>query len=481
MKYISTRGGQRSLSFYEAILQGIACDGGLLVPDSPLPVLNPESLIDMDYIELATELISIFVPEGDKEKIHATCKAAYGSHNFPEGVVPVKKVGKCHVAELFHGRTAAFKDMALSLLPHLMTLSMKELGEEKNILILTATSGDTGKAALEGFRDVEGINIVVYYPTDGVSAVQKKQMISQEGNNVKVIGIRGNFDDAQRAVKEIFVDESINSQLSSFNYKLSSANSINIGRLLPQMVYYWWSYLEMVRQDSIKMGCEIDVVVPSGNFGNCLAAWMAKQMGLPVRKFVVASNRNNVLTDFFNTGVYDTHREFYKTNAPAMDILVSSNIERLLWFVSNGNSELVADLMAQLKETGIYKASLPMSDMFSASFSDEQQILNTIHDCWRQNRYLLDTHTACAYAAIEEALEVPTLIVSTASPYKFPDAVWKAISGESLDDYEATDKLLKETGVAIPQPLQGIKERPVIHKDIINKEDIPHSLKFLLS
>ncbi len=332
--YVSTRNQQEPVGFYKAIVQGIGNDGGLLVPDFELPKLDLSSLIRLDYVSLATEIVSTFVPEEGRSLIAQACLNAYGKGLFPKEVVPVKKAGDAWIAELFHGQTAAFKDMALSLLPHLMTLSLKQLGEDRKVIILAATSGDTGKAALEGFKDVEGTGIIVFYPTDGVSAIQKQQMVSQEGKNVKVVGIKGNFDDAQRAVKAAFADPQIAQACNEGGVFLSSANSINIGRLIPQIVYYISSYLELARRGDIALGDKINFCVPSGNFGNCLAGWIAKQMGLPVERFLVASNKNNILTDFFQTGRYDANREFFKTNAPAMDILVSSNLERLVWYMT---------------------------------------------------------------------------------------------------------------------------------------------------
>ena len=320
--YKSTRGGQTPIDFYNAILQGIASDGGLLVPDFAFEKKDLHALLKLDYVDLATEVISAFTPDGTKEEIRALAKEAYATGLFDEGVVPLKKAGSLYVAELFHGQTAAFKDMALSLLPHFMTYSLKKKGENREVMILAATSGDTGKAALEGFKDVPGTTIKVFYPIDGVSNIQKQQMVTTTGNNVEVVGIHGNFDDAQRAVKEAFASAKLKALCEEHNVFLSSANSINIGRLIPQIVYYFHSYLTLVREGTIELGHQVNFTVPSGNFGNCLAGWIAKQMGLPVHRFIVASNKNNILTDFFKTGEYDARREFYKTNAPAMDILV---------------------------------------------------------------------------------------------------------------------------------------------------------------
>ncbi len=490
--YLSTRNQQEPIGFYKAIVQGIGCDGGLLVPDFELPKLCLERLLELDYVSLASEIISVFVPEDGKALIAEACLNAYGKGLFPKNPVPVKKVGDCYIAELFHGQTAAFKDMALSLLPHLMKLSLKQLGEERKVVVLAATSGDTGKAALEGFKDVEGTGIIVFYPTDGVSTIQKQQMVTQEGSNVQVVGIKGNFDDAQRAVKAAFADKEIAEICDENKVFLSSANSINIGRLIPQIVYYVSSYLEIVRRGEISLGDKVDFCVPSGNFGNCLAGWMAKKMGLPVRKFLVASNKNNILTDFFNTGRYDTRREFFKTNAPAMDILVSSNLERLVWFMTGRDGERTRGYMEALKESGIYEVDSEVMEKikkeFVAGYLDEPQVLEAIRDCYAKTGYVLDTHTACGYGFLEKyrrtgeaGTMVPTILVSTASPYKFPESVYAAISGETTDVYDAIGKLSAKSGVPVPKPLRGIKERPVLHKTVIDKSEIPAFIKSAVS
>ena len=484
--YISTRTQQKEIGFYKAIVQGIGDDGGLLVPSFELPKFDLASLKGLSYPELATEIISAFVPEDGKELIRQACQKAYGSGLFPEEVVPVKKAGDIWVAELFHGQTAAFKDMALSLLPHLMTLSLAQLGESRRVMILAATSGDTGKAALEGFKDVEGTEIIVFYPTDGVSAIQKQQMVSQEGKNVKVVGIVGNFDDAQRAVKEAFSDKEIARECAENGVFLSSANSINIGRLLPQIVYYVSSYLSLVKNGTITLGDKVNVCVPSGNFGNCLAGWIAREMGLPVGRFLIASNRNNILTDFFNTGRYDTRREFHKTNAPAMDILVSSNLERLVWFLSGRNGSKVKEWMESLKTSGVYEIDPETMDTvrrdFSAGWLDEQQVIDTIGKCYAETGYMLDTHTACGYGFLsqykaETGDQTVSIVMSTASPYKFPESVYKAISGVDCDVYEAMEKLQEKTGIQIQKPLRGIKERAILHKTVIDKTEIPAFIK----
>ncbi len=484
--FVSTRNQQEPVGFYKAIVQGIGSDGGLLVPDFDLPKLDLSSLITLDYVSLATEIVSAFVPEDGRSLIAQACLNAYGKGLFPMEVVPVKKAGDAWIAELFHGQTAAFKDMALSLLPHLMTLSLKQLGEDRKVIILAATSGDTGKAALEGFKDVEGTGIIVFYPTDGVSAIQKQQMVSQEGRNVKVVGIKGNFDDAQRAVKAAFADPEIAQACKEGGVFLSSANSINIGRLIPQIVYYISSYLELARRGDIALGDKINFCVPSGNFGNCLAGWIAKQMGLPVDRFLVASNKNNILTDFFQTGRYDANREFFKTNAPAMDILVSSNLERLVWYMTGRDGDKTRSYMEGLKDNGVYEIEpeilARIKEEFTAGYLTEEQVLETIKDCYGKTGYVLDTHTACGYGFLsryrsESGDNTPTIVVSTASPYKFPESVHGAVCGEVLDVYTAIDKLNALTGVPVPGPLRGIKERPVLHTVTIDRSEIPAFIK----
>lgn len=480
--FISTRGGQAPLDFIHAIVQGIGCDGGLLVPDRLPEPLDFHELINLDYIQLATRVISAFVPDDMKDLVHEACARAYGDGAFPTEVVPVVKAGDIFIAELFHGRTAAFKDMALSILPHFMTLSLERLHEDRKVMILAATSGDTGKAALEGFRDVPGTSIMVFYPTDGVSAVQKRQMVTQEGGNVRVIGIRGNFDDAQRAVKNAFADPAIKKECDAHGIFLSSANSINIGRLLPQVVYYISSYLELVRRGEVALGGKVNFCVPSGNFGNCLAGWIAMKLGVPVGKFIIASNRNNILTDFFRTGRYDTRREFYKTNAPAMDILVSSNLERLLWFMSGGSDE-TARCMKELGAAGFYDVSEDLMagirGLFYAGYAGEDEVIASIRECYGKDAYMLDTHTACGYHTVrgyraETGDDTPVILMSTASPYKFPEAVCSAICGEVPDDvFTAIGELNRVTSVPVPAPLDGLRDRKTLHSEVIDKTEIP--------
>ncbi len=478
--YVSTRGEQSPLNFYESILQGIGNDGGLLVPDFDLDKKDLNELKDLNYVDMATEIISAFVDNSVKEDIRGLCQSAYASGLFPKSVVPVKKAGDVYISELFQGPTSAFKDMALSLLPYFMTYSLKQKGEDRKVMILAATSGDTGKAALEGFKDVEGTCIKVFYPDEGVSAVQKQQMVTTLGNNVEVTGIKGNFDDAQSAVKKAFNSKELKELCDKNHIFLSSANSINIGRLIPQIVYYFYSYMTLVNNGDIMLGDEVNFTIPSGNFGNCLAGYLAKSMGLPVKKFIVASNKNNILTDFFNTGIYDANREFYKTNAPAMDILVSSNLERLVYFLVKDASK-VKDYYNALNETGVYRIDEndleELKKEFFASYLSEEDVIKTVGECYKDTGYVLDTHTAVGYGVYKEYVEktnddTKTIILSTASPYKFPQSVYKAITGDELDEYEAIDALYNKTGVEVPYPLKGIKDRTVRFEEVIDKTEI---------
>jgi len=479
-KFVSTRGSATRLDFFESVLQGMGEDGGLLVPDFALPRLDLATLQGLSYDALATRIIAPFVPEGTEPLVAAACARAYSGRAFPEEVVPVVAVGDAYVAELFHGPTAAFKDMALQLLPHLLTLSLRQSGRERRALILTATSGDTGKAALEGFADVEGTMIKVFYPVDGVSPVQRQQMITQRGHNVEVVAVRGNFDDAQRAVKEAFASESLKEACERKGLFLTSANSINIGRLVPQIAYYFHAYLKLVERGVVSVGEPINFAIPSGNFGNCLAGVMARQMGVPVGRFIVASNRNNILTDFFTTGIYDVNRPFYKTNAPAMDILVSSNLERLLYLLS-GDSAVVRTLMDQLREKGRYQADEAMlariHSLFSAGWLPEDEVVSTIRSFYRDTHYLADTHTAVALGVYERyrqetADDTPTVVLSTASPYKFPTSVCKAVTGRNVPEEYATEVLRHVTGLPVPASLEDIMERPVLHNKVIDRDQI---------
>ncbi|WP_129738884.1 threonine synthase [Massilimicrobiota timonensis] len=483
-KYVSTRGQQRPLDFCDAILQGIGSDGGLLVPDFELDQKDLKALQHLSYVDMATEIMTSFVGEQEKEEMRALCQKAYGQNLFPQEVVPVKQAGDVFIAELFQGPTAAFKDMALSLLPHFMTYSLKKKGEQRKVMILAATSGDTGKAALEGFKDVDGTYIQVFYPVDGVSPIQKQQMVTQTGNNVDVVGIQGNFDDAQRAVKQAFQSSALKDLCDEHHVFLSSANSINIGRLIPQIVYYFYSYMTLVNKNEIRLGESVHFTIPSGNFGNCLAGVLAKKMGLPIQKFIVASNKNNILTDFFRTGKYDARREFYKTNAPAMDILVSSNLERLVYMMAQ-DSQKVKSYMDDLNRNGVYEISSDLlekiQDVFKAGWLNEDEVLDTIKTCFEQTGYLLDTHTAIGYGVYKEYQktsgdETKTIILATASPYKFADSVYKALTDQSLSEYQAIEAVYEKTGVDIPKPLVQLDQKEILHQKVIDKDDIIHEI-----
>lgn len=483
-KYVSTRGQQRPLDFCDAILQGIGSDGGLLVPDFELDQKDLKALQHLSYVDMATEIMTSFVGEEEKEEMRALCQKAYGQNLFPQEVVPVKQAGDVFIAELFQGPTAAFKDMALSLLPHFMTYSLKKKGEQRKVMILAATSGDTGKAALEGFKDVDGTYIQVFYPVDGVSPIQKQQMVTQTGNNVDVVGIQGNFDDAQRAVKQAFQSSALKDLCDEHHVFLSSANSINIGRLIPQIVYYFYSYMTLVNKNEIRLGESVHFTIPSGNFGNCLAGVLAKKMGLPIQKFIVASNKNNILTDFFRTGKYDARREFYKTNAPAMDILVSSNLERLVYMMAQ-DSQKVKSYMDNLNQNGVYEISSDLlekiQDVFKAGWLNEDEVLDTIKTCFEQTGYLLDTHTAIGYGVYKEYQkasgdETKTIILATASPYKFADSVYKALTDQSLSEYQAIEAVYEKTGVDIPKPLVQLDQKEILHQKVIDKDDIIHEI-----
>ena len=467
-KYVSTRGKQRPIDFYDAILQGIASDGGLLVPDFTLEQKDLKALQHLSYVDMATEIITSFVGNNAKEEVRELCQKAYGNGLFPKEVVPVKQAGDVYIAELFQGPTAAFKDMALSLLPYFMTYSLKKKGEERKVMILAATSGDTGKAALEGFKDVEGTYIQVFYP----------------GQNVDVVGIDGNFDDAQKAVKQAFQSLELKDLCDQHHVFLSSANSINIGRLIPQVVYYFYAYMTLVNEKKIRLNEAVNFTIPSGNFGNCLAGVIAKKMGLPIQKFIVASNKNNILTDFFRTGKYDARREFYKTNAPAMDILVSSNLERLVYMVCE-DSQKVNSYMEQLNQNGVYEISSDLLEkmqcLFKAGWLDEQGVLNTIQTCFEETGYLLDTHTAIGYGVYKEYQkafrdQTKTIILATASPYKFADSVYHSLTNQDLSEYEAIEAVYQKTGVEIPKPLVALDQREVLHQKVIDKSQIIHEI-----
>ena len=490
MKFRSTRGYEREMTGAEAVIQGIAPDRGLFVP-TEIPEM-PFDIAEMQgksYQEVAKAIIGLFFDDYTEEEMQCCIDGAYDGKFEAEEIVPVVKAGDAWFLELYHGKTAAFKDMALSILPYLLTTAMKKQQEDKKICILTATSGDTGKAALEGFADVEGTEIIVFFPNHGVSQIQQKQMTSQEGSNVHVFAIEGNFDDAQTGVKNIFQDESVHEALLKEGVKLSSANSINIGRLVPQITYYVYSYIKLLEQGALKCGDPVNVVVPTGNFGNILAAYYAKRMGLPVKKLICASNRNNVLTDFLRTGVYDTNRAFYQTNSPSMDILVSSNLERLLYHLSGEDAGEIRRLMADLDEKGRYEVPDSIRaglSAFSAGFADVEETDQTIGAMYRENHYLFDTHTAVAYKVYEDYRrstgdETPTLIASTASAYKFASSVAESLGVPETDGFRAIDAVHEYTGVPVPRAMSGLEEKPVLHDQVIDRTEMKEAVLRALS
>jgi threonine synthase len=481
--YQSTRGSKDIKTGAQAIIQGIAEDKGLYVPYK-IPEL-PFEIADMvgkPYKEVAFEILRVFLDDYTEEELRKCVDRAYDSKFDVEEIVPIVKAEHAYFMELYHGRTAAFKDMALSILPHLLTTAIRKVKEDKRICILTATSGDTGKAALEGFADVEGTEIVVFYPSEGVSQVQKRQMSTQEGENTHVFAIRGNFDDAQTGVKNIFADDEFNRKLNEKGAKLSSANSINIGRLVPQVAYYVYGYLNLIDKAVIEAGDKINIVVPTGNFGNILAAYYAGQMGIPVKKYICASNENNVLTDFINTGTYNLHREFHLTNSPSMDILISSNLERLLYHLSGQNGEEITALMEALDKDGKYTVSPKINyalDVFYGGFADMERTNRTIEDLYKKHGYLIDTHTAVGYRVYKDYIaytgdRTPTLLASTASAYKFAESVSRSIGlPKQKDGFEYIKALNKETGVKIPAGLVDLDKKEIRHKEVVEKEDMP--------
>ena len=475
--YIGTRDKNIRYKASEAILKGICPDGGLFIPEE-MPVMEKsiEELAKMDYRNLAYEVMSLFFTDFTEDELRYCINNAYDSKFDTDKIAPVVEKDGVYFLELFHGKTIAFKDMALSILPYLMKTSAKKNNIDKEIVILTATSGDTGKAALEGFADVEGTRIIVFYPDGGVSPVQRMQMVTQKGKNVCVAAITGNFDDAQSAVKSIFTDAEMIKELDDKGFMFSSANSINIGRLIPQVAYYWYAYCQLVKDGKIKVGDKINFTVPTGNFGNILAGYFAKKMGLPVNKFVCASNSNKVLYDFFKTGTYNKNREFILTTSPSMDILISSNLERLVCMLTS--QEETAKLMKSLAEKGEYSMTAKADDIVG-EYADEEETATAIRTMYTNADYVLDTHTAVAYAAYNKYIKesgdtTPTVIVSTASPYKFAKDVCTAIDEKykDCDPFELMKELEKISGVKIPAPVVDIEKREVLHNNLCEREKI---------
>lgn len=474
MLYHSTRDNNKTLTAAGAIAGGLAKDGGLYVPEGfpGISVDDIEKLVKMDYRGRAKYIMSLYLDDFTVDELTEYTSKAYADNYNSKSAAPVYSVDdKTHFLELWHGPTSAFKDMALQMLPYLMTASMKKTGEKRQVCILTATSGDTGKAALEGFCDVEGTKIIVFYPENGVSDVQAMQMTSQEGKNVSVYAVKGNFDDAQTGVKAIFSDEELREKLDGEGWFLSSANSINWGRLLPQIVYYISAYCDLVSDKKINNGDKINFCVPTGNFGNILAGFYAMNMGLPVNRLICASNSNDVLTDFISTGVYDRNRPFFTTISPSMDILVSSNLERLLYHVSGENDEFVRDCMSKLSSDGKYVVSedvlANIQNIFSCGCCGEEETKAAVADVYTKYNYLIDTHTAVAYSVLEKYRtdtgdDTASVVVSTASPYKFCGAVLDAIGGECAGSgLDMIDALEEKTGVKAPAPLAGLRGKSV--------------------
>ncbi|WP_432666101.1 threonine synthase [Wukongibacter baidiensis] len=485
--YKSTRSSDLTITSSEAIVKGLAHDGGLYIPVE-IPSLDKsfEELKEMNYRELAFYIMKKFLTDFSDEELSHCVNNAYDEKFESKDIAPLTESAGVHFLELFHGPTLAFKDMALSILPYLLKTASKRLNIKEEIVILTATSGDTGKAALEGFADVDGTRIIVFFPEDGVSEIQKRQMVTQEGENTFVVGIEGNFDDAQRGVKEAFADAEFNKEVNNMGYMFSSANSINIGRLVPQIVYYFYAYLNLINEEKISKDEKINVVVPTGNFGNILAAYYAKKLGLPINKFICASNNNNVLYDFINSGVYDTSREFKKTISPSMDILVSSNLERFLYEISGNDEAMINGLMKDLKETGRYEISDNMKaglKDFYGGYIDDERTCETIKEVYDSSNYLMDTHTAVAYAVYknykkETGDDTKTIIASTASPYKFTRSVMMSIKEgfENYSDFDLVREMSKLTDQDIPLGIRDLENKEILHNKKCKKDEMKSTI-----
>ncbi len=484
MLYNSTRNSTLEVESAQAIVKGISDDGGLFVPKN-FPKLEREDLtklIDLSYAQRAKFIFSLFLTDFTDEELDYCVNGAYNTTNFStDNIAEIVKLNdQFSMLELWHGPTCAFKDMALQVLPYLLTVSSKKIVKDKEIVILVATSGDTGKAALEGFKDVDGTSIIVFYPEDGVSAMQKRQMTTQDGGNVNVCSIKGNFDDAQNGVKGIFANAEIADKLMRKNKLLSSANSINWGRLAPQIIYYISSYVELVTSNEISLGDKTNIVVPTGNFGNILAAYYAGQMGLPIGKLICASNANNVLTDFITTGVYDRNRDFMATISPSMDILISSNLERLLYDMSGKDDAQISSWFDSLAKDGRYEVSdlvkTKLQEQFSAGYCDDEKTMQTIKECFDNYSYLCDTHTAVALSVANDYVKqtgdkTKTVIASTASPYKFAPSVLKALDSAALveDEFKMLDKIFEISKLPIPSQLSELKNKEVRFNSTIDK------------
>lgn len=489
--YNSTRNNGIQVKASEAILKGLSDDGGLFVPDH-IPALEKSlnELAGMSYKEVAYEVMKLYLTDFTEEELKSCIERAYDSKFDTEVIAPLVNADGAYYLELFHGATIAFKDMALSILPHLMITSAGKNNVKNEIVILTATSGDTGKAALAGFAGVEGTKIIVFYPKNGVSPIQEKQMVTQKGDNTYVVGIHGNFDDAQTGVKKIFADKELAERMHVQGYQFSSANSINIGRLVPQIVYYVYSYVKLLQEEKIKAGDKINVVVPTGNFGNILAAFYAKNMGLPINKLICASNDNKVLYDFFRTGVYDRNRDFVLTSSPSMDILISSNLERLIYKIAGNDSVKNAELMKMLTGDGKYEITKEMAAQladFYGNYASEKETAETIKALYEETGYIIDTHTAvaaCVYHKYTEETKdhTPVVIASTASPFKFTRSVMNAIDEkyDKMTDFELIDELSALANVTVPKAIEEIRTAPVLHDHICDKTEMRRTVEEFL-
>ena len=489
--YNSTRNAEKKVTASEAILKGLADDGGLFVPEYiPKLDVTMDELKGMSYQETAYAVMKQFLTDFTEEELKHCINSAYDEKFDTEVIAPLVKVGDTYHLELFHGATIAFKDMALSILPHLLTTAAKKNGVTKEIVILTATSGDTGKAALAGFADVPGTKIIVFYPKGGVSRIQELQMVTQKGDNTAVVAIHGNFDNAQSGVKAMFEDKELEKELSEAGYQFSSANSINIGRLVPQVVYYVYAYAKLLENGEIASGEEINVTVPTGNFGNILAAYYAKQMGVPIAKLICASNENKVLFDFFETGVYDRNREFILTSSPSMDILISSNLERLIYTIAGQDAQKNAELMAQLKEKGVYEITPQMRERladFAGGYATEEECAATIRKTYERTGYVMDTHTSvaasvCAQYRKDSGDDRKCLVASTASPFKFIHSVMTAIDGKyaSADEFGLIDELSSISGVEIPNAIKEIRNADIRHEQECDADKMKETVKKIL-
>ncbi|MBZ9634471.1 threonine synthase [Clostridium sp. FP1] len=490
--YKSTRGNEKAVTSAEAIARGLSEDGGLFVPTS-IPKLNTQlkDLMHMNYKQLALTIMREFLTDYKEDELKMCIDKAYDEKFDTTIIAPLVKYGGTYFLELYHGSTLAFKDMALSILPYLLKTAIKKLNNDKEMVILTATSGDTGKAALEGFANVAGTKIIVFFPEQGVSEIQKRQMVTQTGDNTFVIGINGNFDDAQNGVKQMLTDANLLKKLEEKNSMFSSANSINIGRLIPQVVYYFYAYTQLCNRGDIEIGEEINFSVPTGNFGNILAGYYAKKMGLPIKKLICASNENKVLFEFINTGIYDKVRDFVITMSPSMDILISSNLERLLYSISGQDAAVIKNLMEDLSVDGKYEIDSIMKKGlvdFYGGYANEEETAYAITEVYKANNYVIDTHTAVSYAVYQKYLKetkdtTKTVIVSTASPYKFTPDVMKSIDAKyvGLNDFELIKQLSRMTKIDIPAGIVDLEKRPVLHKTKCAKNEMQMQIEKILN